>query len=99
MFAQGHMRQQCRLLHKRTTSDDFIGAADALAHDGSRGLVDRRRILSRGMSAGGPRLTKEPDLLLTGGQRMWALATTVKRCVGSRVRSVRPDCSSTTRPA
>lgn len=45
--------EQGRLLHKRTTFDDFIDVADALAHDGALGLVDGRRIASRGLSAGG----------------------------------------------
>ena len=37
---------------KRTTFDDFVDVADALAHDGALGLVDGRRIVSRGLSAG-----------------------------------------------
>jgi oligopeptidase B len=42
-----------RMLAKRTTFDDFVDVADALAHDGELGLVDGRRIASRGLSAGG----------------------------------------------
>jgi len=63
VFAHAHVRgggemgrtwwEQGRLLHKRTTFDDFIDVADALAHDGALGLVDGRRIASRGLSAGG----------------------------------------------
>jgi oligopeptidase B len=63
VFAHAHVRgggemgrswwEQGRLLHKRTTFDDFVDVADALAHDGVLGLVDGRRIASRGLSAGG----------------------------------------------
>jgi oligopeptidase B len=63
VFAHAHVRgggemgrtwwEQGRLLHKRTTFDDFIDVADAIAHDGALGLVDGRRIASRGLSAGG----------------------------------------------
>jgi oligopeptidase B len=63
VFAHAHVRgggemgrnwwEQGRLLRKRTTFDDFIDVADALAHDGALGLVDGRRIASRGLSAGG----------------------------------------------
>jgi oligopeptidase B len=63
VFAHAHVRgggemgrawwEQGRLLHKRTTFDDFIDVADALAHDGALGLVDGRRIAGRGLSAGG----------------------------------------------
>lgn len=63
VFAHAHVRgggemgrtwwEQGRLLHKRTTFDDFADVADALAHDGALGLVDGRRIASRGLSAGG----------------------------------------------
>ncbi len=63
VFAHAHVRgggemgrtwwEQGRLLNKRTTFDDFIDVADALADDGSLGLVDGRRIASRGLSAGG----------------------------------------------
>ncbi|MFN8126571.1 MAG: prolyl oligopeptidase family serine peptidase [Candidatus Nanopelagicales bacterium] len=63
VFAHAHVRgggemgrtwwEQGRLLHKRATFDDFIDVADALAHDGALGLVDGRRIASRGLSAGG----------------------------------------------
>ncbi|MCU0277700.1 MAG: prolyl oligopeptidase family serine peptidase [Candidatus Nanopelagicales bacterium] len=63
VFAHAHVRgggemgrtwwEQGRLLKKRTTFDDFIDVADALAHNGSLGLVDGRHIASRGLSAGG----------------------------------------------
>ena len=63
VFAHAHVRgggemgrswwEQGRLLRKRTTFDDFVDVADALAHDGALGLVDGRRIVSRGLSAGG----------------------------------------------
>ncbi len=63
IFAHAHVRgggemgrtwwEQGRLLAKRTTFDDFVDVADALAHDGALGLVDGRRIASRGLSAGG----------------------------------------------
>ncbi len=63
VFAHAHVRgggemgrtwwEQGRLLRKRTTFDDFVDVADALAHDGALGLVDGRRIASRGLSAGG----------------------------------------------
>lgn len=63
VFAHAHVRgggemgrawwEQGRLLHKRTTFDDFVDVADALAHDGALGLVDGGRIASRGLSAGG----------------------------------------------
>jgi oligopeptidase B len=63
VFAHAHVRgggemgrtwwEQGRLLRKRTTFEDFVDVADALAHDGALGLVDGRRIASRGLSAGG----------------------------------------------
>jgi oligopeptidase B len=63
VFAHAHVRgggemgrdwwEQGRLLRKRTTFDDFVDVADALAHDGALGLVDGRRIAGRGLSAGG----------------------------------------------
>ncbi len=63
VFAHAHVRgggemgrtwwEQGRLLNKRNTFDDFIDVADALADDGALGLVDGRRIASRGLSAGG----------------------------------------------
>ncbi|MEZ5185384.1 MAG: prolyl oligopeptidase family serine peptidase [Candidatus Nanopelagicales bacterium] len=63
VFAHAHVRgggemgrawwERGRLLRKRTTFDDFVDVADALAHDGALGLVDGRRIASRGLSAGG----------------------------------------------
>ncbi len=63
VFAHAHVRGggemgrrwwlQGRLLNKRNSFDDFAAAADALAHDGSLGLVDGARIVGRGGSAGG----------------------------------------------
>ncbi|MEI2643345.1 MAG: prolyl oligopeptidase family serine peptidase [Candidatus Nanopelagicales bacterium] len=60
VFAHAHVRgggemgriwwEQGRLLHKRTTFDDFIDVADALAR---RPGCDGSRIASRGLSAGG----------------------------------------------
>lgn len=62
VFAHAHVRgggemgrdwwEQGRLLGKRTTFDDFVDVADALAHDGALGLVDGRRIVSRGCPPG-----------------------------------------------
>jgi len=65
VYAIGHIRgggeggrrwwQQGRLRAKPTTFSDFIAVADGLAGDGPDGaaVVDGRRIVSRGLSAGG----------------------------------------------
>lgn len=63
VFAHAHVRgggergrrwwESGRLLTKRTTFDDFVDVRLALAHDGELGLVDGRRVVSRGLSAGG----------------------------------------------
>jgi oligopeptidase B len=65
VFAIAHVRgggecgrnwwQQGRLRAKQTTFSDFIDVADWLAGDaaGAKPVVDRRRIVSRGLSAGG----------------------------------------------